>query len=193
MNSTLCWRHSFGEKSGATSTFDSQWHHCITFTQNQDQQESVCICSCWRSDLNSAFPWWLHSHEVMSESLFCSSPHFSHCKTWFALLIPTGFVAVNGECKSLLLFLWLGNQAHHLCCALCWSHVGRTEPWRNWRVQLLGGGFTVVPKYLLAVLAGPGCVCKHSQALSFELFFGARFSFDVKQDVCVLINLFYSG
>lgn len=43
----------------------------------------------------------------------------------------------------------------------------------------------MVPKYPLAVLVGSGCVCKHSQALSFGLFFGARFSFDVKQDVCV--------
>lgn len=49
----------------------------------------------------------------------------------------------------------------------------------------------MVPKYPLAVLAGSGCVCKHSQALSFVLFLGARFAFDVKQDVCV--NLFYSG
>lgn len=70
-------------------------------------------------------------------------------------------------------------------CVLCSSHTGRTEPRRNWRVQLLGGGFAVVPKYPLAAPAGSGCVCKHSQARSFGLFFGARFSFDVKQDVCV--------
>lgn len=69
-------------------------------------------------------------------------------------------------------------------CVLCSSHAGRTEPWRNWRAQLLGGGFAVVPKYPLAALVGSGCVCKHSQARSFGLFFGARFSFDVKQDVC---------
>lgn len=53
------------------------------------------------------------------------------------------------------------------------------------RVQLLGGGFAVVPKCPLAALVGSGCICKHSQALSFGLFIGARFSFDVKQDVCV--------
>lgn len=70
-------------------------------------------------------------------------------------------------------------------CVLCSLHTGRTETWRNQRVQLLGGGFAVVPKYPLAALVGSGCICKHSQALSFGLFIGARFSFDVKQDVCV--------
>lgn len=97
-------------------------------------------------------------------------------------------------------FLWLlmGSVNHCFTVALagrsgpsfslrvlCSSHTGRTEPWRNWRVQLLGGGLAAVPKYPLAALVGSGCVCKHSQALSFGLFFGARFSFDVKQDVCV--------
>lgn len=53
------------------------------------------------------------------------------------------------------------------------------------RVQLLGGGFAVVSKYPLAALVGSGCFCKRSQALSFGLFLGARFSFDVKQDVYV--------
>lgn len=70
-------------------------------------------------------------------------------------------------------------------CVLCSSHTGRIEPWRNWRVQLLGGGFAVAPKNPLAALVGSGCVCKHSQALSFGLLLGARFSFDIKQDVCV--------
>lgn len=90
----------------------------------------------------------------------------------------------------------MGSVNHRLTVALAgtsgpsfslhaFSHTGSSEPWRKWRGQLLGGGFAAVPRYPFAAFVGSGCVCKHSQALSFGLFFGARFSFDVKQDVCV--------
>lgn len=180
-------RHNSGEKSDESCKFNSEWHHCITFTQNEDSQESICICSCWRSSLNSAFPWQIHSHEVMRESLAHSLAHFSHCKTLFTSLIPTGFVAVMGSVNHYFTTALAEKSglSFSLCVPCLLLHTGRTETWRKQGVQLLGGGFAVVPKYPLAALVGSGCICKHSQALSFGLFLGARFSFDGKQDVCV--------
>lgn len=101
----------------------------------------------------------------------------------FTSLIPTGFVAVNGESINRCFTVTLAGKRGPSFSLHAFSRTGRSEPWREWRVQLLGGGSAVVPKYpFLHLLAW--AVFVNTTALSFGLFFGARFSFDVKQDVC---------
>lgn len=125
-------RHNFGKKFDESCMLNSEWHHCIIFTQNQDPQENVSICSCWRSDLNSAFPWQMHSCEVMRESLSHSLAHFYHCKTWFTSLIPTGFVVVLGSVNHYFTITLAGKSGLSFSlCAPCSLHTGRTETWRN--------------------------------------------------------------
>lgn len=77
-------------------------------------------------------------------------------------------------------------------CVLCSSHTSRTEPWRNWRVQLLGGGFAVVPKYpLTGLLAQAVFVNTHRPS---PLYCSLEPDFLLMLNrMCVLINFFYSG
>lgn len=93
-------------------------------------------------------------------------------------------MAVNGESINRCFTVTVAGKWGPSFSLHAFSRTGRSEPWGERRVQLLGGGSAVVPKYpFLHLLAW--AVFVNTTGPLFGLFFGARFSFDVKQDVCV--------
>lgn len=99
-----------------------------------EEQAGFCPSSCCTP---------VGSWEVHCPSL----PHFCHCEMGFTSLIPTGLVAINGESVNRCFTVTLAGKSGPSFSLHAFSCTGRSEPWREWRVQLLGGGFAVVPKY----------------------------------------------
>lgn len=81
--------------------------------------------------------WILPFHDSCTpmrswESHCPSLCHFSHQKTWFTSLIPTGFVAVMGSVDHYFtIALAVKSGLSFSLCVLCSVHTGRTETWRN--------------------------------------------------------------